>query len=129
MFARRLSVKASHLWHQVLDVLRGLPRQEARAGARKCFRPCLEWLEDRLSPASHNTLLSALPLSFDSGPIVQASGIVATLNPVTAVLEAGRGLLAGSPVKVAVAFTGLAIAMAVLTAFARRGLASAERVG
>jgi ABC-type polysaccharide/polyol phosphate export permease len=54
---------------------------------------------------------------------------VANLNPVTAVLEAGRGLLAGSPVKVAAAFLGLAIATAVMAAFARRGLASAERAG
>ena len=35
---------------------------------------------------------------------------VARLNPVTAVLEAGRGLLAGSPVKVALAFSGLLVA-------------------
>ncbi len=34
---------------------------------------------------------------------------VATLNPVTPVLEAGRGLLAGSPVKVAIAFAGLGV--------------------
>jgi ABC-2 type transport system permease protein len=54
---------------------------------------------------------------------------VAKLNPVTPVLEAGRGLLAGSPVKVAIAFVALAAAAALLTAFARRGLASAERAG
>jgi ABC-2 type transport system permease protein len=54
---------------------------------------------------------------------------VANLNPVTPVLEAGRGLLAGSPVKVATAFLGLAIAAMVLTVFARRGLAAAERAG
>jgi hypothetical protein len=48
---------------------------------------------------------------------------------VTPVLEAGRGLLAGSPVKVAIAFLGLAISAAVLGAFARRGLAAAERAG
>jgi ABC-2 type transport system permease protein len=54
---------------------------------------------------------------------------VARLNPVTAVLEAGRGLLAGSPVKVAVAFVGLAALAVVLAAFSRRGLASAERAG
>jgi ABC-2 type transport system permease protein len=54
---------------------------------------------------------------------------VARLNPVTAVLEAGRGLLAGSPVKVALAFAGLAVAAAVMATFARRGLASAERAG
>ena len=54
---------------------------------------------------------------------------VATYNPVTPVLEAGRGLLAGSPVKVLIAFAGLAIAALVLSAFARRGLAAAERAG
>ncbi|MFZ0041164.1 MAG: ABC transporter permease [Solirubrobacteraceae bacterium] len=54
---------------------------------------------------------------------------VASLNPVTPVLEAGRGLLAGSPVKVTVAFLALAGAALVLAAFARRGLASAERAG
>jgi ABC-type multidrug transport system permease subunit len=54
---------------------------------------------------------------------------VANLNPVTAVLEAGRGLLAGSPVKVAIAFGALAAAAALMAVFARRGLASAERAG
>jgi ABC-2 type transport system permease protein len=54
---------------------------------------------------------------------------VANLNPVTAVLEAGRGLFAGSPVKVVLAFAVLAGAAAVMTAFARGGLASAERAG
>jgi ABC-2 type transport system permease protein len=54
---------------------------------------------------------------------------IASVNPATAVLEAGRGLLAGSPVKVALAFLGLAGAGFVLAAFARRGLASAERAG
>jgi len=54
---------------------------------------------------------------------------IANINLVTAVLEAGRGLLAGSPVKVAIAFGGLAAAAAVMTLFARRGLASAERAG
>jgi ABC-2 type transport system permease protein len=53
----------------------------------------------------------------------------ASINPVTAVLEAGRGLLAGSPVKVALAFLGLAGGALLLAAFARRGLASAERAG
>ncbi len=54
---------------------------------------------------------------------------VAKVNPITAVLEAGRSLLAGTPVKVAIAFLGLAIAAALLATFARRGLASAERAG
>jgi ABC-type multidrug transport system permease subunit len=54
---------------------------------------------------------------------------VASINPVTAVLEAGRGLLAGSPVKVALAFAALAAGATVMAIFARRGLASAERAG
>jgi ABC-2 type transport system permease protein len=66
-----------------------------------------------------------VPLSLLTGWI----HAVAKLNPVTAVLEAGRGLLAGSPVKVAVAFAGLGVAAVLLAAFARRGLASAERAG
>jgi hypothetical protein len=51
------------------------------------------------------------------------------VNPITAVLEAGRSLIAGSPVKVAVAFAALAGAAALLGVFSRRGLASAERAG
>lgn len=66
-----------------------------------------------------------VPLSLLTGWIHD----VANLNPVTAVLEAGRGLLAGTPVEVLAAFVGLAIAAALLTVFARRGLASAERTG
>jgi len=54
---------------------------------------------------------------------------VSNLNPVTAVLEAGRGLLAGSPVKVAVAFALLAVGAALMGGFARRGLKSAEQAG
>lgn len=54
---------------------------------------------------------------------------VSTVNPITAVMEAGRGLLAGSPVKVALSFGLLAGAALVLAAFARRGLTSAERAG
>jgi ABC-type multidrug transport system permease subunit len=54
---------------------------------------------------------------------------VARLNPVTAVLEAGRGLLAGSPVKVALAFSGLLVAGLIMGTFARLGLASAEKAG
>jgi ABC-2 type transport system permease protein len=66
-----------------------------------------------------------VPLSLLTGWIHD----VASLNPVTPVLEAGRGLLAGSPVKVLIAFAGLLAAAAVFSAFARRGLASAERAG
>jgi ABC-2 type transport system permease protein len=54
---------------------------------------------------------------------------LATVNPVTRVLEAGRSFLAGSPTEVGVAF---AVAFALVAAFslwALRGLRSAERAG
>jgi ABC-2 type transport system permease protein len=54
---------------------------------------------------------------------------VARYNPITKALEAGRGLLAGTPVEVGIAFAALAAAACVLMVFARRGLASAERAG
>ena len=54
---------------------------------------------------------------------------VAKANPVTALFEAGRGLLAGSPVKVGVAFAIVFSLTIVFTVFARRGLRSAERAG
>ena len=54
---------------------------------------------------------------------------VSRLNPITAVIEAGRGLFAGSPVKVVLSFALLAAGAAILGAFSRRGLASAERAG
>jgi ABC-2 type transport system permease protein len=66
-----------------------------------------------------------VPLSLLTGWIHN----VARLNPATVVLEAGRGLLAASPVNVGLAFSLLAGSAALLTLFARRGLASAERAG
>jgi ABC-type multidrug transport system permease subunit len=54
---------------------------------------------------------------------------VARLNPVTALFEAGRGLLAGTPIKVGLAFALLAGGAVLMAIFARRGLASAERAG
>jgi ABC-2 type transport system permease protein len=66
-----------------------------------------------------------VPLSLLTGWI----HAVANLNPATAVLEAGRGLLAGSPVKVGIAFAGLTGAAILMSLFARRALASAERAG
>ncbi|MDQ3890177.1 MAG: ABC transporter permease [Actinomycetota bacterium] len=51
---------------------------------------------------------------------------VASVNPLTAVLEAGRGLLAGAPTEIAVAFgTAFALALA-FSAWALRGLRKAE---
>jgi ABC-2 type transport system permease protein len=54
---------------------------------------------------------------------------VARVNPATAALEAARGLLAGSPVKVALAFALLAAGATLMAVWARRGLAAAERAG
>ena len=54
---------------------------------------------------------------------------VASINPATFALEAVRGLFAGSPVQVAAAYLLLAAGLVVAAAWARRGLASAERAG
>jgi ABC-2 type transport system permease protein len=54
---------------------------------------------------------------------------VARFNPATASLEAARGLIAGSPTKVALSFALLAAAALLMAAWARRGLASAEHAG
>jgi len=66
-----------------------------------------------------------VPLSLLSGWI----HAVASVNPVTALLEAGRGFISGEPVVVALAFT-VAITLPVLFAlWARGGLRSAETAG
>ena len=52
----------------------------------------------------------------------------ASVNPVTLVLESGRGFLAGDPVKVLPAFAVVALLVAVTTLWARGGLRSAEKV-
>ncbi len=54
---------------------------------------------------------------------------VAKLNPVTYLLAAGRGFLAGDPEDVALAFGLLVVMAAALTVWARRGLRSAEQAG
>jgi ABC-2 type transport system permease protein len=54
---------------------------------------------------------------------------VAKINPATAVLEAGRSLLAGSPEKVGLALGVFAVGIAVMAVWARTGLRSAERAG
>ena len=65
-------------------------------------------------------------------PLALLSGwihAVATVNPLTRVLEAGRGFLAGSPTEVAAAF-GAALALAAAFSFwALRGLRKAEVAG
>jgi ABC-2 type transport system permease protein len=52
----------------------------------------------------------------------------ASVNPVTLVLEAGRGFLAGDPTKVLPAFAMVCLLASLSTLWARGGLRSAERV-
>jgi ABC-2 type transport system permease protein len=54
---------------------------------------------------------------------------LATVNPLTRVLEAGRGLLAGSPTEVGFAFAVAAALAALFSAWALRGLRKAEAAG
>jgi ABC-2 type transport system permease protein len=54
---------------------------------------------------------------------------VAVANPLTRVLEAGRGLLAGSPTEVGAAYASGAALAAVFTLWALRGLRKAEAAG
>lgn len=66
-----------------------------------------------------------VPLSLLSGWI----HAVASVNPVTALLEAGRGFISGDPTAIALAFT-VAVALPVLFAlWARGGLRRAEAAG
>jgi ABC-2 type transport system permease protein len=51
----------------------------------------------------------------------------ASVNPLTLVLEAGRGFLAGDPIKVLPAFAVVALLVSVSLLWARGGLRSAER--
>ena len=54
---------------------------------------------------------------------------VARLNPLTFLLEAGRGFIDGHPTQVLAAFSLAAGMLLVLTVWARLGLRSAERAG
>ncbi len=54
---------------------------------------------------------------------------IASVNPATFLLEAGRGLIAGRPVEVAAAFTVAVAAVALFALWAVRGLRSAEAAG
>jgi ABC-2 type transport system permease protein len=53
----------------------------------------------------------------------------ASVNPATAVLEAGRSLLAGSPEEVGLAVGLLLVGISVMAVWARTGLRSAEEAG
>jgi ABC-2 type transport system permease protein len=54
---------------------------------------------------------------------------VATVNPATRLLEAGRSLIAGEPSEVALAFTVALALVFLFVIFAFRGLRSAEAAG
>jgi ABC transporter DrrB family efflux protein len=66
-----------------------------------------------------------VPLSLLSGWI----HAVAVVNPVTRVVEAGRGFLAGSPTEVAAAFAAAVLLAAAFAVWALRGLRNAEAAG
>jgi ABC-2 type transport system permease protein len=54
---------------------------------------------------------------------------VAAVNPMTAIIEAGRSLMAGDPFHILLAFAAAAGLGALLSAFALRGLRKAEAAG
>lgn len=54
---------------------------------------------------------------------------VASVNPATAFLEAGRGFISGDPEVVALAFGAAILLVAAFAVWSRTGLASAERAG
>jgi len=54
---------------------------------------------------------------------------VARLNPLTYLLEAGRGLISGRPDQVSAAFGVALLLLAVFAVWARTGLSRAERAG
>ena len=54
---------------------------------------------------------------------------IAVVNPVTRVVEAGRGFLAGSPTEVGAAFAAAALLAAAFAVWALRGLHKAETAG
>jgi ABC-2 type transport system permease protein len=66
-----------------------------------------------------------VPRDLLQGWIASASKV----NPFTAILEAGRSLMAGDPFHVALAFAAAAGAAALLVVFALRGLHKAEAAG
>jgi ABC-2 type transport system permease protein len=65
-------------------------------------------------------------------PLTLLSGwihTIAVVNPVTRVVEAGRGFLAGSPTEVAAAFAAAVLLAAAFAVWALRGLRKAEAAG
>jgi ABC-2 type transport system permease protein len=65
-------------------------------------------------------------------PLTLLSGwihAIAVVNPLTRVVEAGRGFLAGSPTEVAAAFAAAVLLAAAFSVWALRGLRKAEAAG
>jgi ABC-2 type transport system permease protein len=54
---------------------------------------------------------------------------VARLNPITFILESGRGFIQGQPTEVWTAFGLLAVLLLIFATWARSGLRSAENAG
>ena len=71
-------------------------------------------------------ILMTAPVYVPRGLLTGWVHSVAQVNPMTAVIEAGRGLMAADPVHVALAFAAAAGLAALLVVFAARGLRKAE---
>jgi ABC-2 type transport system permease protein len=74
-------------------------------------------------------LIFLAPVYVPLGLIAGWVHTVATYNPVTAILEASRGFLAGEPTKVAISAACLTAMIALCAYWARGGLRSAEAAG
>jgi len=85
-----------------------------------------------IGPAIQTPIMLPLFLAPVFAPRALLSGWlrhVADVNPVTPLLESGRGLAAGAPVSVAIAYSLLFVLVVLSAAFALAGLHSAEQGG
>ncbi len=71
-------MRLKRYWKGLLDLF---GRPTFRSVRMRRFRPALERLEERLPPA-HDTLNTAVALSFAAGPVAQVSGTLNTANQV-----------------------------------------------
>jgi hypothetical protein len=69
-------------WRKLLRLFQSPPAKHAHAGAGRSYRPHLEWLEDRLAPAAHDTLATAIPLQFEFNRQADVSGALSDPNQV-----------------------------------------------
>jgi ABC-2 type transport system permease protein len=75
------------------------------------------------------TILFLAPVYVPLGLLSGWIHAVASVNPVTALLEAGRGFISGEPVLVGAAFAAALALVLLFTVWAQRGLRSAEAAG